>query len=182
MTYLSFGHMSWKQKAYAFLWVQFLECGGDWVIIRFKLGRCRGFTTDRGTEAGITELEDCLPEFLESLGIFGCPRIEFLFPNSIWTPGWHHLNDGTIQEVLEKLEYFQPFLAALRGITKFLRIDTYRQKLIVAVELQGHSTKVLKSPPARFANWRLGYAVRSVAVHGLRHHAFAAGVALWFLQ
>jgi hypothetical protein len=63
MVYLGVGHMGLKQKAFAFLWAIFLEIGPCVRSIRWKLMNVISFCTDKGTEKGLVELTDILPEF-----------------------------------------------------------------------------------------------------------------------
>ena len=49
---------------------------------------------------------------------------------------------------------FPVWLSHLRGLVNFLRIDSHRQKLVLAVEEQGLDSGIVKNKPPGFAQWR----------------------------
>ena len=154
LTYMGYGHMSLLHKAYSFLWCVFLECGADLNTIRWKLSRIRGFTTDRGTERGLADMHDVLPDLCESLGLPASPRGKYLFPRVCWFPGWHHLLDNIIQDTLQQFPWFAKWLARLKCLIRFLRIDTYRQELVDRVTDHDYDVTEFKQVPPSFAGWR----------------------------
>ena len=156
VTFVGYGHANALCKAMNFLWCLFLETGPYPEILRWKLRCCRGLTTDRGTERFLCDLPDVLPNFLSSIGAEAesCPPEEFLFPRGLWTPGWHHTFDNIIKHSLSCAPWFSRWLEQLRGLVKFFRVHTYRERLCRAVAEDDMCTKRLKTRPARFANWR----------------------------
>jgi hypothetical protein len=155
LTYLGVGFTTLADKVFNFLWVAFLEVGPDAALMRWRLSRIAGFCTDRGTEAGMCDVRDILPEFFQAIGcaVF-VERLDFLFPNAIWIPGWHHLWDNLIMTVLSKLSFFPLWLSKLRKLVNFLRIDTYRETLRMRATSHDLDPRVLIKKAPRFADWR----------------------------
>ncbi len=50
--------------------------------------------------------------------------MKYLFPCAFWLLGWHHLWDGIVQEILYAIPWFPAWLAEVKVIIGFLRIDT----------------------------------------------------------
>ena len=99
ITFLGFGYQHLKAKLLSFLWKLWLESKST-VLMRFRLARIRGFSTDHGTECEMADSPDCLGEFLLHIGWSETvSREEFLMPNAIWMCGWHHQRDHCAQWV-----------------------------------------------------------------------------------
>lgn len=62
---LGFKHMHLSDKIFAVLWMALLEFGPDIVSLRHFCNNVRSVTTDMGTESGLCDLPDVLPEFLQ---------------------------------------------------------------------------------------------------------------------
>ena len=155
MVYLGVGHMGLKQKAFAFLWAIFLEIGPCFRSIRWKLMNVISFCTDKGTEKGLVELTDILPDFCRTIGIQEhCERLGFLFPVAFWIPGWHHMWDGIVLQVLSDIQWFPAWLLDVKAVIKFLRIDTYRMVFKAALVSEDVCSLFLHTVPPRFAHWR----------------------------
>ncbi len=61
----------------------------------------------------------------------------FLLPRTIHVPGWSHQWAGTLQTSCETIPEWPSKLRKLRGVTKFLRVDAYRETWADAVRAQG---------------------------------------------
>ena len=157
VTYLGFGFMGLTAKIFSLLWKLFLETGPDLSLLRWKLSRIRGFCTDQGTEAGIADCRDMLPEFLQYIGsslASICIREEFLFPLCFWCIGWHHMFDNAANDCFENLYFWPMLLKAIKAIIGILRIHYYRKVIAAQLKTNGHDERFLRHPPPSFAKWR----------------------------
>ena len=153
--FLGIGMLSLKHKVFAFLWAIWLEVGPNQSRMRWKCNQICGLTTDRGIEIGICDSPDVLPDFLQAIGAAGeVPRQEYLFPQAVWIAGWHHLLDNCIEQVLSAVDWWPVFFDRLRQATKFLRIDTHREKLASVAESFDMDARVLRVKPPSFLNLR----------------------------
>jgi hypothetical protein len=155
VVYLGYGFQSLADKLFAFLWTVFLEIGPFPELIRKRLLRIRGWTTDWGTESGICNTADVLPQFLHAIGYqHPVPQQLYMFPRAVWVPGWHHLWDGVAKDAFASLPWFAEWLVGLKSIDKFFRVSSYRQIMVAAAAKAGFDSKFLKGTPPSFANWR----------------------------
>ena len=118
----------------------------------------RGWCTDWGTESGIADCEDLLPEFLKAIGYVGpLPAKEkFLFPRAMWMPGWHHCADGLAKTVLGGFRWWPEWLRMLRSMVKVFRIQPYRSAVAELAKQHGYDFSLFEKCPANFAHWRWG--------------------------
>ena len=155
VVYLGYGFQSLADKLFAFLWTVYLEIGPFPTLIRKRLHRIRGWTTDWGTESGICNTADVLPSFLRVIGYqHPVPPQLYMFPRALRMPGWHHLWDGIAKDAFASLPWFAEWLVGLKSIDKFFRVSSYRQIMVVAAAKAGYDSKFLKGTPPSFANWR----------------------------
>ena len=69
ITYLGFGCMTVRHKAFQLLWVFFLETGASAELMRYRCDAVKAFTTDRGTERLMCGRADVLLPFLRIIGV-----------------------------------------------------------------------------------------------------------------
>lgn len=62
-----FRHMGLVDKAMCLLWMVMLETGPSYLAMRRYLNSIRSMTTDQGTEFGLADLPDILPDFIQFL-------------------------------------------------------------------------------------------------------------------
>ena len=149
------GQLGVKSKIYSFLWALWLEVGPDQSLLRWNSGQIFGFTTDRGTERAIADAPDVSKELFASLGVeYTLPPRQYLFIKAIWIPGFHHLMDGAVEQVLASITFWPGWLAMLKSATKFLRIDTHRERVIITACSLDFDTSRLRDKPPSFAKWR----------------------------
>ena len=96
-------------KAATLLWQLFLVTGSE--FLRWVCSRVRAIVSDQGTEAGIANLTDILPEFQWMIRWGGAtePHVDKLFPRAPQVPGWKHLWDGLLQRSLSSLRFSLDF-------------------------------------------------------------------------
>ena len=82
------------------LWKLYLEVGPDIELFRWRLLTTRFISSDMGTESGLADVRDVLPEFFQWLGSdVTAPRQEFLWPLTVFSLGWHHCMDHVAEQV-----------------------------------------------------------------------------------
>ena len=114
-----------------------------------------GFCTDKGTERLMVDVCDMLQVFFDFIGtkITVAPQL-FNFPLAIWVYCWQHMFDLVAKMCLHALPWFKSWLADLKELARFLRIDTYRKVVAAKVAELGFDDTRLKFKPPKNASWR----------------------------
>ena len=93
---LRFACLGLSDKCVATLFAIILECGLSVRAIRAYLHSVRAVVSDFGTEAGLADCKDVLPQMLRVLtkGRLKCDEEQFAFPRAIQMPGWRSEKDA----------------------------------------------------------------------------------------
>jgi hypothetical protein len=145
-------------KAYAMLWQVFLVAGPDYNHIRQFLDHVTVVLSDFGTERLIIALPDFLPEWCEFVGLTVPARFERrarLLPNSILSPGWHHIFDGLVRYGLYNFLWFPSWLLLLKLLLKFCRFHCEDLCTYLVAKGKHGAAAILKAIKfTTFAVWR----------------------------
>ena len=155
---LGFGHTRTQDKRMCLLWQLWLLAGPSMKSMRAWLGTVRTSISDWGTESGMLDAPDLLPQFFGDLTGKPCTEAAqpgtFLFPRAVWVPGWNHIWSNILKDVCGKLDWFPSFLTLLRHCVRFFRSVSYRQCIASAVQLLDSQKELLQKFSASFARWR----------------------------
>jgi hypothetical protein len=136
----------------------FLVAGPSFTRMRRVCDMVVGILSDFGTERLIVYLRDILPEWCTFMGIavpMCVERRSRLFPNSILSPGWHHVFDGLVRFGLYTFFWFPAWLKVLKLLLTFCRNhggDLY--DFLISKGLDGAAAVFKSIHFVTFAIWR----------------------------
>lgn len=150
-------------KAFALVWQIFLLTGPTFHLVRAFLQRVVSITTDMGVERLIADKPYFLDIFYDALkpGFHPGPQPEerWMWPNAVVVPGWKHAWDLILQKGLCDLRWFPGWLAKLKAISSFFRIEGNRVATARSMRtkgMEGLADIVQNMRLPRFADWRWG--------------------------
>eukprot|EP00969_Alexandrium_andersonii_P241582 10667850-Alexandrium_andersonii.AAC.1 len=164
---LGFGHTTLVDKTMALLWQIWLIAGPAQATLEKWRASVRVIVTDWGTEAGIADAPNLIPQFMEWLSHssktaaegrkLAFTAAERLFPRSIFVPGWNHIWDNLLKAACEVVPWFAEWLASLKDLVRFFRNLSYRIALHAALpHLPPEEAASIQLAPKTFAKWRWG--------------------------
>lgn len=159
---LSRSRMDSLGKLFTLLWQCYLLIGPSLDVFRWFLMRVKAITTDFGTERKLARFRDMLPDFgwlIKHVGWTRAHRERWMFPYCIQVPGWKHQFDLFIRRGLGDLSFFPGWLAKLKAIVSFLRLESNVNVLKKSFEASGAfglSDMISMAKLPRFADWRWG--------------------------
>jgi hypothetical protein len=152
----------------AFLWQVWLMAGPRLADFTRFLSRVRGICTDMGIERLLANYFDTGKVFYEVMFSRVIPQElgTHTFPRALAIPGWRHLWDVVLRRGLASLSWFPGWMAGMRSLISFLRVETNMQQMTKDMLSSGFPMVAeifAKMCLPTIADWRFGAFVSSCA-------------------